>query len=53
LATAVATTHGWTLDARLVEQNVEVGDLRLDEAVAIIDATRPGVWYPVGLPSIE
>ena len=49
LATSVALARGWTLDARLVEQNVELAPLGLAEA---LDTARPGVWFPV-LPSVE
>ena len=44
LASAVAIAQGWTLDARLVEQNVRPGPLGLPEA---LDIGRPGVWFPV------
>ena len=44
LASAVAVAQGWTLDARLVEQNVRLGSLGLAEA---LDIERPGVWFPV------
>ena len=44
LASAVAIAQGWTLDARLVEQNVELAPLGLAEA---LDIGRPGVWFPV------
>jgi hypothetical protein len=43
LASAVAIAHGWTLDARLVEQNVQLGPLGLAGA---LDVGRPGVWFP-------
>jgi hypothetical protein len=49
LATSLAIARGWTLDARLVEQNVQLGPLGLAEA---LDIGRPGVWFPV-LPSVE
>ena len=49
LATFVAVGRGWTLDARLVEQNVRLGPLGLAEA---LDIGRPGVWFPV-LSSVE
>jgi hypothetical protein len=49
LATSVALARGWTLDARLVEQNVQLGQLGLPEA---LDIGRSGVWFPV-LPSAE
>ena len=49
LATSVALDRGWTLDARLVEQNVQPGPPGLAGA---LDVARPGVWYPV-LPSGE
>jgi hypothetical protein len=35
------------LDARLVEQNVQLGPLGLEEA---LDIGRPGVWFPVLTP---
>jgi hypothetical protein len=44
MAVAVAIARGWTLDARLVEQNVELAPLGLAEA---LDVGRPGVWFPV------
>ena len=44
LATSVAVGQGWTLDARLVEQNVQLGRVGLEEA---LDIGRPGVWFPV------
>ena len=44
LASAVAVSQGWALDARLVEQNVRLGPLGLAEA---LDIGRPGVWFPV------
>ena len=44
LAAAVAIAQGWTLDARLVEQNVQPGPPGLAGA---LDVARPGVWYPV------
>jgi hypothetical protein len=44
MATSVAVGQGWTLDARLVEQNVQLGPLGLEEA---LDIGRPGVWFPV------
>jgi hypothetical protein len=47
IATAVALAQGWTLDARLVEQNVQLGALGLAEA---LDVGRPGVWFPVLRP---
>jgi hypothetical protein len=47
LAAFVAIARGWTLDARLVEQNVRIGDLALAQAV---DFARPGVWFPVLTP---
>jgi hypothetical protein len=47
LASAVAIAHGWTLDARLVEQNVRPGPLGLAEA---LDIAGPGVWFPVLRP---
>jgi hypothetical protein len=48
LAAAVAIAQGWTLDARLVEQNVELAPLGLAEA---LDVDRPGVWFPVLRPA--
>jgi len=48
LAAAVAIAQGWTLDARLVEQNVQLAALGLAEA---LDVRRPGVWFPVLRPS--
>jgi hypothetical protein len=42
----VAIARGWTLDARLVEQNVEIADLDLGGAAPIADVARPGVWFP-------
>jgi hypothetical protein len=47
MATSVAVGQGWTLDARLVEQNVQLGPLGLEEA---LDIGRPGVWFPVLTP---
>ena len=47
MATSVAVGQGWTLDARLVEQNVRLGPLGLAEA---LDIRRPGVWFPVLTP---
>ncbi|HEV7500403.1 MAG TPA: hypothetical protein VGQ33_10395 [Vicinamibacteria bacterium] len=47
MATSVAVGQGWTLDARLVEQNVQLGPLGLEEA---LDTGRPGVWFPVLTP---
>jgi len=47
MATSVAVGQGWSLDARLVEQNVQLGPLGLEEA---LDVGRPGVWFPVLSP---
>jgi hypothetical protein len=47
LAAAVAIAQGWTLDARLVEQNVQLAALGLEEA---LDVGRPGVWFPALRP---
>jgi hypothetical protein len=47
LAATVAIAQGWTLDARLVEQNVQLAALGLAEA---LDIGRPGVWFPVLRP---
>ena len=47
IATAVAVERGWTLDARLVEQNVDVRRLDADQVVPRLgDVTRSGVWFP-------
>ena len=46
LAAAVAEAHGWTLDARLVEQNVDVRTLdahRVQPRLGPLDV--PGVWF--------
>ena len=48
LAAAVAIAEGWTLDARLVEQNVQLSALGLAQA---LDLDRPGVWFPILRPS--
>jgi hypothetical protein len=48
LATAVAIAHGWTLDARLVEQNVQTADRGLPKG---LDIGQPGVWFPVLPPA--
>jgi hypothetical protein len=50
MASAVAIAQGWTLDARLVEQNVELAPLGLAEA---LDIGRPGVWFPVLRPDLR
>ena len=50
LATAVAVERGWPLDARLVEQNVDVASLDPGEVVPHLgDPARPGVWFPPAL----
>jgi len=50
MASAVAIAQGWTLDARLVEQNVELAPLGLAEA---LDIGSPGVWFPVLRPDLR
>ena len=46
LATAVALAKGWMLDARLVEQNVQISDLDLGDAGPCVSVDGPGVWFP-------
>jgi hypothetical protein len=48
MATSVAVRQGWTLDARLVEQNVQLGPLGLEAA---LDIGRRGVWFPILTPA--
>jgi hypothetical protein len=50
LATAVALAKGWTLDARLVEQNVQISDLDLGDAGPCVAVDGPGVWFPPPAP---
>jgi len=47
MAAAVALEHGWTLDARVVEQNVDVRSLDPDHVrprLGPVDVR--GVWFP-------
>jgi hypothetical protein len=49
IATAFALDRGWALDARLVEQNVDVAALDPDHVVPCLrlgDVAQPGVWFP-------
>jgi hypothetical protein len=46
VATAVALKRGWSLDPRLVEQNVDVRELDADVVSTMGDPARPGVWFP-------
>ena len=48
MAASVADGHGWTLDARLVEQNVDVLTLRLVQQGPNVRTSpdRKGIWFP-------
>jgi hypothetical protein len=47
LATELAVRRGWSLDPRLVEQNVDVAALVARAGLSASgDPDRPGIWFP-------
>jgi hypothetical protein len=46
MATDVALAHGWSLDARSVEQNVDPAHLDPRVLRDVVTTVERGVWFP-------